>query len=108
MLETDGEGKNYIIRKRQKKRERERERERERKRERECERELRDSKFSRRIDHIYICMDIYKSVYTFLFTLSLSLSLYIYIYIYIYMCVCVCVYTVYHKSEYTPHISADI
>ena len=35
-----------------------------------------------------------------LISLSLSLSLYIYIYIYI--------YTVYHKSEYTPHISADI
>ena len=27
---------------------------------------------------------------------------YIYIYIYIY------IYAVYHKSEYTPHISADI
>ena len=24
------------------------------------------------------------------------------------VCVCVCVCTVYHKSEYTPHISADI
>ena len=22
--------------------------------------------------------------------------------------VCVCIYTVYHKSEYTPRISADI
>ena len=44
-------------------------------------------------------------------SLSLSLSLYIYIYIYIYIkcvSVCMCIYTVYHKTEYTPHISADI
>ena len=57
--------------------------------------------------YIYVCVYMHTNTYAYI---HVCVHLYgcIDTYMYKHRCTSTCIYTVYHKSEYTPHISADI